>query len=41
MKGGSSENEGNIEIVNNENYIIKNYNGINNKNFEQNEKEEK
>ena len=40
MKGGSSENEGNIEIVNNENYIIKNYNGINNKNFEQNEKEE-
>ena len=39
IKGGSSENEGNIEIVNNENYIIKNYNGINNKNLEQIEKE--
>ena len=39
MKGGS-ENEGNIEIVNNENYIIKDYNGINNKNSNNNPKEE-
>ena len=39
MKGGS-ENEGNIEIVNNENYIIKNYNGINNRNSNNNPKEE-
>ena len=39
MKEGS-ENEGNIEIVNNENYIIKNYNGINNRNALQNKIEE-
>ena len=35
IKGGS-ENEGNIEIVNNENYIIKNYNGIKSQNNIQN-----
>ena len=35
-----NENEGNIEIVNNENYIIKNYNGINNRNTTQPKKEE-
>ena len=45
IKGGS-ENEGNIEIVNNENYIIKNYTGINSQNNIQNkyskeEREEK
>ena len=35
-----NESESNIEIVNNENYIIKNYNGINNRNSLQNKKEE-
>ena len=40
IKSGD-ENEGNIKIANNENYIIKNYNGINNRNNNiQNKKEE-
>ena len=34
------ENEGNIEIVNNNNYIIKNYNGVNNRNNYQYQREE-
>ena len=35
-----SENEGNIDIVNNNNYIIKNYNGINNRNNYQYQRDE-
>ena len=39
IKAGS-ENEGNIDIVNNNNYIIKNYNGINNRNIYQYQRDE-
>ena len=35
-----SDNEGNIDIVNNNNYIIKNYNGINNRNNYQYQRDE-